>query len=226
MGPLGHRPDLLFNLPMNQLPAIPGKPVSGPPLVIPMFSSQMTYPTGGFYNLQRSEIGPLAHTYASREPEAAFYERFVEALRALGHDVVRDYDPGRLPMPGDNQEFLRGDIHGLEIDSIHPDPEAVRGEDERTIYDAARARLVFRPYGAQGQPKAAFAIVVGCKLRRDQGDVLRELGRHAALEVEGCMRRGGCPAPPSGLAGPDSDEPHNDPWAVLERARFGEGAQK
>ena len=94
MGPLGHRPDLLFNLPMNQLPAIPGKPVSGPPLVIPMFSSQMTYPTGGFYNLQRSEIGPLAHTYASREPEAAFtsasLRRCVRSAMTSSGTTIRD----------------------------------------------------------------------------------------------------------------------------------------
>lgn len=226
MGPLGHRPDLLFNLPVTQRAAAAAKPVAGPPLLVPMFSTQMTYPTGAFYNLQATEVGPLAHTYASYEPEAAFYEQFVEALRARGHNALRDYDPGRMPLPGDGMSFLRGEIRSLEIDSIHPDPEAAGGEDERTVYDAARARLVFKTYGREGQLGAEFAVIVAAKVRRDKDDVLRELGMQAALEVDSCLRGKGCTATPSAVAARDSDEPHADAWAALENARYGEGAAR
>lgn len=225
MGPLGHRPDLLFRLPVSQRAAAPAKPISGPQLLVPMFSSRVTYPTGAFYNLQRSEFGPLAHTYASKNPEAAFYEGFVDAMRAHGLNALREYDPGRVPLPGESLAFLRGEVHGLEIDSIHPDPESELNEDERTVYDAARVRLSFQLHGQDGRRGKAFAVVAACKLRRGNGDVLRELGARAAIQVDACLRRRSCQPEPPSAASHDTDEPHEDAWAALENLSYGQGAR-
>lgn len=224
IGPLGHRPELLFRMaptpPMEQ----PAQTVSGPPLIVPLLSSQVIYPTGAFYNLQQPDFGPLAHTYGSRETEAAFYESLIESLRRAGHNAVKDYDPGRVPQSADRSPLLRGEIHSLEIDSIHPDP--VKGEDERTVYDAARARLVFTLYEAPGKRGVEFAVIAGCKLRRGSGDVLRELGKRTANEVDACLRKKICLPPPAMAATRSSDEPHHDGWAAQEDARFGEGARR
>lgn len=225
MGPLGHRPDLLFDMRPALAERAQKQEVTGPVLLVPMLSSQVTYPTGGFYNLQVSDLGPLAHTYGSHEPEVALYEHFVDALRLRGHNAVRDYDVGRMPLPGENLFFLRGELRGLEIDSIHPDPEKSRGEDERTVYDAARARLVFTGFDAKGRPAVQFAVVAASKIQRGESDILHELGTQIAIEVDGCIQKGQCLTPPSGNASQDSDEPHNDAWAALENARYGEGAR-
>lgn len=225
LGPLGHRPELLFRMAPTQPMEQPEQAVSGPPLIVPLLSSQVTYPTGAFYNLQQPDLGPLAHTYGSREPEAAFYEGLVGALRRAGHNAVRDYDSGRVPQPEDRAPMLRGEIHSLEIDSIHPAPEAAKGEDERTVYDAARARLVFTLYQAPGQRRIEFAVIAGCKLRRGSGDILRELGKRTASEVDACLRKNVCMPLPALGKPQNSDEPHRDGWAALEDARFGEGAR-
>lgn len=220
LGPLGHRPELLFRLAPTPPVEQSVQPVSGPPLIVPLLSSQVTYPTGAFYNLQQPDLGPLAHTYGSRETEAAFYESLVDALRRAGHNAMRDYDPGRVPQPGDRSPFLRGEIHSLEIDSIHPEPEAAKREDERTVYDAARARLGFTLYDVTGKRGVEFAVIASCKLRRGSGDILRELGKRTASEVDGCLRKKACMPMPAMAASKNTDEPHHDGWAALEDARF------